>query len=88
MGLNEEKPNQPKKKGFFSKFGDSSDARPASPTGSRFHIGGRKRGQSGIGEELGAIPPGGRKRGQSGGEELRSATPAARTSTEVIQVKE
>ena len=54
VGLNDEA-KQPKKKGFFSKFGESSE--PAAPhTGSRFHIGGRKRGQSGVGEELGNIP--------------------------------
>jgi len=51
VGLNDEA-KQMKKKGFFSKFGDSeSSAHP----GSRFHITGRKRGQSGTGEELGSI---------------------------------
>ncbi|KAG9231591.1 hypothetical protein BJ875DRAFT_486874 [Amylocarpus encephaloides] len=52
VGLNDEAKHT-KKKGFFSKFGDS-DAQ--SPTTSRFHIGGRKRGQSGTGEELGSMP--------------------------------
>ncbi|KAL1644761.1 hypothetical protein SLS58_004226 [Diplodia intermedia] len=54
--LNEEPPKQ-KKKGFFARFGDSSenlakpDARPSSGLG--FHlVGGRKRGQSGQGAEL------------------------------------
>jgi len=56
VGLNEEPAKQPKKKGFFSKFGDGSDGNTQSTPGSRFHIGGRKRGQSGVGEELGNIP--------------------------------
>ncbi|KAL0261031.1 hypothetical protein SLS55_004723 [Diplodia seriata] len=54
--LNEEPPKQ-KKKGFFARFGDSSenlakpDTRPSSGLG--FHlVGGRKRGQSGQGAEL------------------------------------
>ncbi|RDW94538.1 hypothetical protein BP5796_00301 [Coleophoma crateriformis] len=55
VGLNDETKHQPKKKGFFSKFGDGSDERAPSPTSSRFHIGGRKRGQSGVGEELGSM---------------------------------
>jgi len=49
VGLNDES-KQPKKKGFFSKFGENSD--PNAPH-SKFHIGARKRGQSGVGEELG-----------------------------------
>jgi len=54
VGLNDEA-KQPKKKGFFSKFGENVE--PSTQTaGSRFHIGGRKRGQSGVGEELGNIP--------------------------------
>ncbi|RFU30007.1 hypothetical protein B7463_g6308, partial [Scytalidium lignicola] len=77
VGLNDEQGRQAKKKGFFSKFGESSDSSSQPASGSRFHITGRKRGQSGVGEELGTIPgpsgfhiPG-RKRGQSGvGEEL------------------
>ncbi|KAK2626162.1 hypothetical protein QTJ16_004424 [Diplocarpon rosae] len=53
VGLNDEA-KQPKKKGFFSKFGDNNvEPSTQSPTSSRFHIGGRKRGQSGVGEELG-----------------------------------
>lgn len=52
VGLHDEaKQQQTKKKGFFSKFGDSEQ----SQSGSRFHITGRKRGQSGVGEELGNI---------------------------------
>ena len=43
----------PRKKGFFSKLTEGSDSAPS--TTGRFHIGGRKRGQSGIGEELGSI---------------------------------
>jgi len=56
--LNDEnKPPQPspqaRKKGFFSKFGDDQTP-PQSPTSStsRFHLPGRKRGQSGQGAEL------------------------------------
>jgi hypothetical protein len=53
VGLNDEaKQQQAKKKGFFSKFSDSDSQ---SHPGSRFHITGRKRGQSGTGEELGNI---------------------------------
>ncbi|PBP19751.1 hypothetical protein BUE80_DR009404 [Diplocarpon rosae] len=56
VGLNDEA-KQPKKKGFFSKFGDNNvEPSAQSPTSSRFHIGGRKRGQSGVGEELGNMP--------------------------------
>jgi len=54
VGLNDEHAKQAKKKGFFSKFGESSE--PNGTSTSRFHIGGRKRGQSGVGEELGNIP--------------------------------
>lgn len=58
VGLNDEA-KQPKKKGFFSKFGDHPEPQTVKSPGattSRFHIGGRKRGQSGVGEELGTIP--------------------------------
>jgi len=63
VGLNDEV--KPKKKGFLSRFGDSSsDAQPAGATKSStssfgFHIPGRKRGQSGGGSELGSmkVPP-------------------------------
>lgn len=56
VGLNDEHAKQVRKRGFFSKFGDGSEqATPSATTGSRFHIGGRKRGQSGVGEELGNI---------------------------------
>lgn len=57
MGLNDEQARQQtKKKGFFSKFAEGSEAGSAqSATGSRFHLPGRKRGQSGVGEELGNI---------------------------------
>lgn len=55
VGLNDEV--KPKKRGLFSRFGDSSDAN--SSTDSRpgsshhgFHFTGRKRGQSGAGAEL------------------------------------
>jgi len=55
VGLNDEHAKQVKKRGFFSKFGDGSEQGTSQSTGSRFHIGGRKRGQSGVGEELGNI---------------------------------
>ena len=60
VGLTDEV--KPKKKGFLSRFGDSSnDAQPAakSSTSFGFHIPGRKRGQSGVGSELGSmkVPP-------------------------------
>lgn len=57
VGLNDEKKEQPKKKGFFSRLGDGGDDERKSPvqSTSRFHIPGRKRGQSGVGEELGSI---------------------------------
>jgi hypothetical protein len=49
VGLNDEAnkqhQQQTKKKGFFSRIGDDA-----------FHMPGRKRGQSGTGEELGNIP--------------------------------
>jgi hypothetical protein len=51
VGLNDDQAKHAKKKGFFSKFGDSDNT--LSPTTSRFHLPGRKRGQSGTGEELG-----------------------------------
>ncbi|KAK6582427.1 hypothetical protein PZA11_004835 [Diplocarpon coronariae] len=60
VGLNDEakrlndESKEPKKKGFFFKFGDNNmDLSSQSPTSSRFHVGGRKRRQSGVGEELG-----------------------------------
>lgn len=52
VGLNDE--TKPKRKGLFSRFGDSSDS-PQSGTKSipfGLHIPGRKRGQSGAGSEL------------------------------------
>jgi hypothetical protein len=55
VGLNDDQAKQTKKKGFFSKFGENTEPNAQSPTTSRFHIGGRKRGQSGVGEELGSI---------------------------------
>ena len=57
VGLNDEQAKQQtKKKGFFSKFGDGPESTNVqSPTSSRFHLPGRKRGQSGVGEELGNI---------------------------------
>lgn len=55
VGLNDDQ-NKPKRKGFFSKFGDQPEAGASSSTiTSKFHITGRKRGQSGQGAELGTI---------------------------------
>lgn len=54
VGLNEEQTKQPKKRSFFSKFGDSTESTQP-PAISKFHFGGRRRGQSGVGEELGNI---------------------------------
>jgi len=68
VGLNDEQAKQTKKKGFFSRLGDGSETTSAhSPTTSRFHIPGRKRGQSGVGEELGDI----KRPGTSGAEEIK-----------------
>ena len=59
MGLNDEA--KPKKKGIFSRFGDTSEpvsndenSRPSS-SHRGFHIPGRKRGQSGQGAELNSM---------------------------------
>lgn len=54
VGLNDET-KQTKKKGFFSRLGENSDPTSTTSSTSRFHIGGRKRGTSGVGEELGSI---------------------------------
>lgn len=55
VGLNDE--TKPKKKGLFSRFGDSADAAQSGnrSTSFGFHIPGRKRGQSGGGSELNAM---------------------------------
>lgn len=53
--MNDEQ-KQVKKKGFFSRITEGSESNSQTPMSSRFHIGGRKRGQSGVGEELGSIP--------------------------------
>ncbi|KAK6958070.1 hypothetical protein Daesc_000863 [Daldinia eschscholtzii] len=56
VGLNDDQKQQPKKRGFFSKFSESQES-PAHTQGlgmSRF-IPGRKRAQSGQGAELGNI---------------------------------
>lgn len=64
VGLNDEAAKvSHKKKGIFSRFGDSSEAPvPANGDAGRpssshrgFHLPGRKRGQSGQGAELGTI---------------------------------
>ena len=75
VGLNDDSakvPSQQKKKGIFSRFGDSNADTPsaasgggdaARPTSSHrgFHLPGRKRGQSGQGAELGNIDQSGSK---------------------------
>ena len=67
VGLNDEQ-NKPRKKGFFSKFGEQQETgATALSTTSRFHLTGRKRGQSGQGAELGAIP----RPGTSGSKEVK-----------------
>ncbi|KAJ6102948.1 hypothetical protein N7486_005375 [Penicillium sp. IBT 16267x] len=54
VGLNDE--TKPKKKGIFARFGDSSSDAPSSGKSTpRFHIPGRKRGQSGGGSELSSM---------------------------------
>jgi hypothetical protein len=65
VGLNDDpKPVQqaaaPKKRGFLSRLTESSNdqAAPGATSGqeSKWHFGGRKRGQSGQGAELGSMP--------------------------------
>jgi hypothetical protein len=59
VGLNDE--TKPKKRGLFSRFGDSGDSpvaadvRPASGHHNFLQFTGRKRGQSGQGAELSSI---------------------------------
>lgn len=60
----DKQPPNPRKKGLFSRFGDltgsgsgSSDAEVKASSHRGFHLPGRKRGQSGVGSELGAIKP-------------------------------
>lgn len=60
VALDEPKP-QPKKRGMLSRIidSDSHSERPAAQDGGKsswHHFGGRKRGQSGQGAELGSIP--------------------------------
>jgi len=97
VGLNDDP--KPKKKGIFSRFGDSSgeahhpsaehDKSPSAHQHHGFHIPGRKRGQSGQGSELGSIDgfhlPG-RKRGLSGkGAELgKEERPASKGKADVV----
>lgn len=61
VGLNDDpKPTQqapPKKRGFLSRLTDSNnDQATAGAQDSKWHFGGRKRGQSGQGSELGSMP--------------------------------
>lgn len=67
VGLNDEKEKQIKKKSFFSRLGEGGDEVKPSNTPSRFHIPGRKRGQSGVGEELGNI----QRPGTAGSKEVK-----------------
>jgi len=67
VGLNDEKEKQIKKKSFFSRLGEGGDEGKQGATPSRFHIPGRKRGQSGVGEELGSI----QRPGTAGSKEVR-----------------
>lgn len=61
VGLNDETKQPPKKRGIFARFGDNSENQAAGDSGrptsshGRFHLPGRKRGQSGQGAELGNI---------------------------------
>ncbi|KJZ76687.1 hypothetical protein HIM_04023 [Hirsutella minnesotensis 3608] len=56
IGLDDHKQPQPRKRGFFSKFGESTDKDSTGQPGvSRFLMGGRKRGHSGQGSELGSL---------------------------------
>lgn len=61
VALDDPKPQPQKKRGMFSRIMDSDShaERPSSQDGGKsawHHFGGRKRGQSGSGAELGAIP--------------------------------
>lgn len=63
VGLADETEAKPKKKGIFSRFGDSDNNSQHSPSAKSstpfgFHMPGRKRGQSGVGSELGAMKGG------------------------------
>lgn len=70
VGLNDEQKQQPRKKGFFSKFGDQGEqSQSPGSSVSRFSITGRKRGQSGQGAELGDIE----RPGAAGGEEFKES---------------
>lgn len=51
VGLNDDSA-KPKKRGFFGRFGDSNEQTQNNGHHS-FHISGRRRGQSGTGQELG-----------------------------------
>lgn len=63
IALDDPKPHPPKKRGMFSRLMDSESHserpgsnNPEAPKSSWHHFGGRKRGQSGSGAELGTIP--------------------------------
>ncbi|KAJ5995576.1 hypothetical protein N7481_002553 [Penicillium waksmanii] len=62
VGLTDETEAKPKKKGIFARFGDSDSTQhppsAKSSTSFGFHMPGRKRGQSGVGSELGAMKTG------------------------------
>lgn len=54
VGLDDGK-QQPRKRGFFAKLTDTQDKDSSPSAMPRFLIGGRKRGQSGQGAELGSV---------------------------------
>ncbi|KAE8348052.1 hypothetical protein BDV28DRAFT_144442 [Aspergillus coremiiformis] len=60
VGLDDDNEAKPKKKGIFSRFGDfTNDGQTSSNSKLGFHLPGKKRGQSNVGSELGAMksPP-------------------------------
>ncbi|KAF7594109.1 hypothetical protein BBP40_010107 [Aspergillus hancockii] len=61
VGLDDDSEAKPKKKGLFSRLGDfTNDSQASSSSKLGFHIPGRKRGQSNVGSEMGAmksLPP-------------------------------
>lgn len=73
IGLHDETKQPAKKRGIFSRFGDSSESATAAdnsrPNSSHrgFHLPGRKRGQSGQGAELGQITKPATAEGVNGG---------------------
>lgn len=59
VALADPKPSQPKKRGLFARLTDSNNndqATSGAQADGKWHFGGRKRGQSGQGAELGNMP--------------------------------